>query len=317
MTDSTRSVIITGGSGKLGRAVVREFAEQGYSVVCVDRARPAELPDGARFLSADLTDFGQAVEALTYIDDAYGSLPVGADADVPALVHLAAIPAPGLLPNAATYANNTSITYNLFSAARLAGLTRIVFASSETLLGLPFDTTPPPYFPVDEEYPVRPQSSYSLSKAVDEEIARHFARWSPQAGYLGLRFSNVMAPEDYADFPEFDADARLRSWNAWGYIDARDGALACRLAVESDDRGRGELHHRQRRHRDVAALGGAGRRGLPRRSRARRCPGHGDAAVHRQGALDARLRAAAPVAGGQLSASCTPMAGRSPGRVGP
>ncbi|THG30059.1 NAD-dependent epimerase/dehydratase family protein [Naasia lichenicola] len=234
MTDSTRSVIVTGGSGKLGRAVVREFAEQGYSVVCVDRARPAELPDGARFLSADLTDFGQAVEALSYIDDAYGSLPVGSGADAPALVHLAAIPAPGLRPNAATYANNTAITYNLFSAARLAGLTRIVFASSETLLGLPFDTTPPPYFPVDEEYPVRPQSSYSLSKAVDEEIARHFARWSPQAGFLGLRFSNVMAPEDYADFPGFDSDARLRSWNSWGYIDARDGALACRLAVESD-----------------------------------------------------------------------------------
>ncbi len=87
---------------------------------------------------------------------------------------------------------------------------------------------------MDEEYAVRPQSSYSLGKAVDEEIARHFARWCPGTGFLGLRFSNVMAPSDYAAFPGYDADPRLRSWNAWGYIDARDGALACRLAVESE-----------------------------------------------------------------------------------
>jgi nucleoside-diphosphate-sugar epimerase len=187
-----------------------------------------------RFLQADLTDFGQAAQVLTHVDEHYGRLPVGSGDGVDALVHLAAIPAPGLRPDSAIYANNTAITYNLFSAARLAGVRRVVFASSETVLGLSFDTTPPPYLPVDEEYPVRPQSSYSLGKAVDEEIARHFARWCPDAGFLGLRFSNVMEPADYAAFADFDADARSRSWNAWGYIDARDGALACRLAVESD-----------------------------------------------------------------------------------
>jgi nucleoside-diphosphate-sugar epimerase len=226
-------VVITGGSGKLGRAVVREFAEHGYAVTSVDRVRPADLPDGVQFVQADLTDYGQTIELLTAIDDRYGAHPAGSGG-VFALVHLAAIPAPGLLPNQATFANNSSTTYNLFSAARLAGVRRVVWASSETLLGLPFDTTPPPYLPVDEEYPVRPQSSYSLSKAVDEELARHFARWCPDSAFLGLRFSNVMDPDDYAAFPGYDADPRLRSWNAWGYIDARDGAAACRLAVESD-----------------------------------------------------------------------------------
>jgi nucleoside-diphosphate-sugar epimerase len=227
-------VVITGGSGKLGRAVVAEFARSGYAVTSVDRARPTDLPTGVHFLHADLTDYGQAVEALTYIDDTYGTVPAGSGQGVHALVHLAAIPAPGLIPNAATYSNNTAISYNLFSAARLAGIRRVVFASSETLLGTPFDSTPPPYFPVDEEYPVRPQSSYSLSKSVDEEIARHFARWSPDAAFLGLRFSNVMEPADYLAFPSYNSDPRLRSWNAWGYIDARDGAIACRLAVESE-----------------------------------------------------------------------------------
>ncbi|GAA4195162.1 NAD(P)-dependent oxidoreductase [Microbacterium oryzae] len=234
MDSAAKQIVITGGSGKLGRAVVAHFAEHGYAVTAVDRVRPATLPDGVRFLQADLSDYGQAVQVLTHIDEHYGALPVGSGRGVDALVHLAAIPAPGLIPDAATFANNTAITYNLFSAARLAGVRRVVFASSETLLGLSFDETPPPYLPADEEYAVRPQTSYSLSKAVDEENARHFARWCPDAGFIGLRFSNVMEPADYAAFPDFDADPRLRSWNAWGYIDARDGAQACRLAVESE-----------------------------------------------------------------------------------
>ncbi len=214
--------------------MVQHFAEHGYAVTTVDRIRPAAVPDGVRFLQADLSDFGQAVQVLTHVDEHYGSLPVGSGRGVDALVHLAAVPAPGMLPDSATFANNTAITYNLFSAARLAGVRRVVFASSETLLGLSFDDTPPPYFPVDEEYPVRPQSSYSLGKAVDEELARHFARWCPDTGFLGIRFSNVMHPSDYGMFPDFDEDPRARSWNAWGYIDARDGGLACRLAVESE-----------------------------------------------------------------------------------
>jgi nucleoside-diphosphate-sugar epimerase len=48
----------------------------------------------------------------------------------------------------------------------------------------------------------------------------------------GLRFSNVMDPEDYAQFPGYDTDPALRRWNLWGYIDARDGAQAVRRALE-------------------------------------------------------------------------------------
>jgi nucleoside-diphosphate-sugar epimerase len=107
----------------------------------------------------------------------------------------------------------------------------LVWASSETLLGLPFDT-PPPYAPVDEAYPVRPETTYALAKALEEEMARTFCRWDPELKMIGLRFSNVMEPADYARFPSFDADPMLRKWNLWSYIDARDGAQAVRLAVE-------------------------------------------------------------------------------------
>ncbi len=209
-------IAVTGGSGKLGRAVLADLAAHGNEVVNLDVAAPRPA------LKIDLTDYGQTVEALTAIDDRYDK--------IDAVVHLAAIPAPGLIPNAATFQNNITATYNVFSAARLAGITTVVWASSETVLGLPF-TTPPPYIPVDEEYPARPESTYSLVKHLEETMAAQFCRWNPELTMIGLRFSNVMDPEDYAEFPSYDADPRSRSWNLWGYIDARDGAQAVRKAL--------------------------------------------------------------------------------------
>ncbi|MFF4809645.1 NAD-dependent epimerase/dehydratase family protein [Micromonospora chersina] len=232
MTDPVPStlptrVVVTGAAGKLGRAVVAHLRAVGVDVLAVDRAGGRDPRDvDGEFLLVDLTDYGQVVEAFTGGADEHAG-------GVAAVVHLAAVPAPGLLPNAVTFANNSAATYNVFAAARAAGIKRVVWASSETVLGLPFDT-PPPYAPVDEEYPPRPESTYSLNKALEEEMARHFCRWDPELVMVGLRFSNVMDIEDYAAFPSFQADPRLRRWNLWGYIDARDGAQAVELALAHD-----------------------------------------------------------------------------------
>jgi nucleoside-diphosphate-sugar epimerase len=215
-------IAVTGGTGKLGRAVVAALRADGDDVVNLDAA--ARRPD----IRIDLTDYGQTVEALTAIDDRYDH--------VDAVVHLAAIPAPGITANAATFHNNITATYNVFAAARAAGITNVVWASSETLLGIPFDT-PPPYIPLDEDYPARPESRYALAKHLEETMAAQFCRWNPRLKMIGLRFSNVMDPEDYAQFPSFDADPLLRKWNLWGYIDARDGAQAVRKALDFPDPG--------------------------------------------------------------------------------
>ena len=132
-----------------------------------------------------------------------------------------------------TYANNSASTYNVFAACRAAGIPTIVWASSETVLGLPFDD-PPPYAPVDEDYPPRPESTYALNKTLEEELARQFCRWQPDLVAVGLRFSNVMDVADYAEFPSFDADPYARKWNLWGYIDARDAAHAVERALTYD-----------------------------------------------------------------------------------
>lgn len=223
---TTGRVAVTGGSGKLGRAAVRHLLDHDWDVVNLDRA---DSPDpAAPFVRIDFTDFGETVQALTAIDDRYDH--------VDAVVHLAALPAPGLAANAALFRNNVLSTYNVFTGALQAGIRRIVWASSETVLGLPFDT-PPPYIPVDEEYPARPESTYSLNKHLEEQLAEQLCRWHPDLTMTGLRFSNVMNPEDYAAFPGFDVDPLLRKWNLWGYIDARDGAQAIRRALEHDGPG--------------------------------------------------------------------------------
>lgn len=213
-------IAVTGGSGKLGRSVVRRLTEDGHAVLNLDRTGERS----AALAVVDLRNYGQVLDVILGLDDRHQ----GFDA----IVHLGAIPAPGLVPDAATFENNMLSTYNVFQAARRAGIKKVVYASSETVLGLPFDVDPP-YIPVDEEYPARPESTYSLVKHLEERMAIEMTRWDPELSITGLRFSNVMDPEDYEAFPSFDADATLRKWNLWGYIDGRDGAQAVARALEN------------------------------------------------------------------------------------
>jgi nucleoside-diphosphate-sugar epimerase len=211
-------IVVTGGSGKGGRWVVRDLREHGHEVVNADL-----VPDGApnhEFLLTDLTDLGQVHDVVR-----------GADA----IVHFAAIPAPGLRPEGDTFRINTISTWNVFHAAASAGVGRVVWASSETVLGLPFDR-PPDFAPIDETITPRPESSYALSKLVGETLAAQVNR---QAGipFVGFRISNIMEPSDYGRFESWQDDPWIRKWNLWGYVDARDVATACRLAAEADTRG--------------------------------------------------------------------------------
>jgi nucleoside-diphosphate-sugar epimerase len=204
-------VCVTGATGQAGLAVVRDLLEHGYEVAATDITGTRD--NGV--LRADLTDYGQALEVLHGVD---------------AVVHLANIPAPGLATPAVTFNANMTMNFNIFQAAASLDLSRVVWASSETTLGLPFDV-PPRYAPVDEDhYPV-PTTTYALSKVASETVAGQIAQWSG-IPFVALRFSNIMSPGDYQRFPAAQADPQARRWNLWGYIDERDAAAACRLALE-------------------------------------------------------------------------------------
>jgi nucleoside-diphosphate-sugar epimerase len=206
-------VCVTGASGKAGRAVVADLLEHGFEVVATDVV--AASPGlGAHVMRADLTDYGHAVDVLHGTD---------------AVIHLANIPAPGLYPPAQTLTTNLAMNANVFLAAAKLGLDRVVWASSETTLGLPFDV-PPRYAPVDEDhYPV-PTSTYALSKVASETMAEQIAGWSG-IPFVALRFSNIFTPEDYQNLPATWDDPHRRKWNLWGYIDVRDVAQSCRLGL--------------------------------------------------------------------------------------
>ncbi|MGI4741677.1 MAG: NAD-dependent epimerase/dehydratase family protein [Janthinobacterium lividum] len=221
-----KRVLVTGGTGKLGKVCVQDLLAHGYDVFVVDTVAPAK---GIPHIIADLSDFGQTLDALSSVsfDIHAGVGPQAFDA----IVHLAAFPTPRQYPDAHLFQNNLMGTYNIFEAARRLGIHNIIWASSETTLGEPFEGEQP-YAPVDEDYPLRAKSAYALAKVLMEDMARQFCYQTPDMKLVGLRFSNVMEPADYAKFPAYNDDPEERKWNMWAYIDARDGSQAIRKAIE-------------------------------------------------------------------------------------
>jgi nucleoside-diphosphate-sugar epimerase len=222
-----KKVIVTGSSGKIGRAAMAALKAAGCRVTGVD-IKPAE---GWRTVIADLTNFGETIGALSGVD-MVGGVP-------DAVVHLAGIPAPGLGTDSRVFRTNSESTYNVFSACARLGIKRVVWASSETILGLPF-TTPPDFAPLDESHPDRPSWSYALAKQLGETMADAFVAWHPGMTILSLRFSNVYTREDYANLLAIQAKSDARRFNLWGYVDAEDAGEACRLGIEAALTG----HHR-------------------------------------------------------------------------
>jgi nucleoside-diphosphate-sugar epimerase len=218
-------IAVTGSSGKLGRVAMRVLKAAGHRATGFDLSAATY---GDPTVRLDCSDFGAVIGSLSGVD----AVARGFDA----VLHLAGIPMPGTTTDEAAFRVNTLSTYNVFSAAARLGIDKVVWASSETILGLPF-AEPPEFAPITEVHPLKPNWSYALSKLLGEEMAGQFARWHPAMAITSLRFSNVYAPEDYAAIPAIHADPASRKWNLWGYVDAEDAADACRLALEAEHTG--------------------------------------------------------------------------------
>ena len=221
----TERIAVTGGSGKAGRVVTSALLAHGYDVLNVDLRPSPESPGpeaAIPFLAADVTDFGQTLEALSGGDQ-------WPAADT--VVHLAALPSPAHGTPDQVFRTNITSTHTVFSAAARLGIRRVIWASSETTLGLPFHR-PPDYAPVDEAH-VYPETSYALSKVLGEEMARQFSRRFDMT-IIGLRFSNIMVRADYEQFPKFWDDPGLRKWNLWGYVDESHVAESVKRALDAE-----------------------------------------------------------------------------------
>jgi nucleoside-diphosphate-sugar epimerase len=210
-------IAVTGSSGKLGAATVARLRADGHEVIGFDLTGIG----GAGFTRVDLTDYGQALDALLGVTSRHSG--------VDALVHLAAIPVNGLVPDATTFHTNMMVTFNSVFGAYRAGIRTIVYASSITAMGFPFDEAPPT-LPVDESYSAA-NNTYGLVKVMEEAMMGQLVRWDPAFSVTALRYTNVVTAEEYDTF-EHAGDPTYRRDLIGSYVDSRDGAAAVSLALE-------------------------------------------------------------------------------------
>src|SRR3954454_16841598 len=210
-------VLVTGGSGRLGRSVVQVLAEAGHEVVSVDRGTHPDLR--VRQLEVDLAVPGAAERIF-------------AEVRPEAVVHLAAIAVPFSAPEAEIYATNTALAFTVLEAALATDVGSLLVASSPTVIGYnsPSGWTPA-YLPLDERHPVAPWNAYALSKVAIEEILAMAVRAHGDRIRLGaFRPCYVIAPEEWAGTPTQQGhtirerldDPALSAVALFNYLDARD-----------------------------------------------------------------------------------------------
>jgi len=204
-------IAVTGASGRIGRYIIKELRATGHSVQAIDIAADVGL-------QVDLTDAGQVYGALS-----------GSEA----VVHMGAWANAGMVPDTRTYSDNVTGTYNVFQACADLGIKRVVSASSNQIYG--FFAAAPNYVSVDEAHPVRPVNSYALSKMAGEEAAEYFVR-NKGMEILSFRIMGARVPAQIpVDIAAIKADPAAAANLLWTRSDARDIALACRLALEADE----------------------------------------------------------------------------------
>ncbi|MSP37080.1 MAG: NAD(P)-dependent oxidoreductase [Deltaproteobacteria bacterium] len=207
-------ILVTGGQGKVGRFVVQELVNSGHDVTVLDRI-PGPERDPVKYLIGDIEDLGQVMEAM---------------AGNHAVIHLAAVHSPNIATTPVVYRTNVIGTFNAHHAAFRLGVKRVVSASSNAIVGWSYsEKFMPDYLPIDEAHPLRPEDAYGLSKEIGETIARSYARKGLET--VSLRPSGVVAPEELEEMKKAGG-RKPAGFQAYSYIDARDLAVAFRLAVE-------------------------------------------------------------------------------------
>ncbi|WP_202081272.1 NAD-dependent epimerase/dehydratase family protein [Caldalkalibacillus salinus] len=222
-------VVVTGAAGKIGRWTVRTILEAGHDVIATDRLLREESAS-KKFIQADLRDYGQVIQLLQGCD---------------AVVHLGNIPTDVRNTSQAIFENNMLVNFNILEACKDLKIAKLVWASSETVLGYPFKPGDLSYLPLDEEHPTTVKSSYAMAKRLTEILSDMFYKLT-KAQIVSLRFANIYEPDEYEKMPimhwKDDGQKNIQKKNVWAYCDVRDAAKACLLAIEKDNLGIETFH---------------------------------------------------------------------------
>jgi nucleoside-diphosphate-sugar epimerase len=228
-------VVVTGGAGRLGRYAIGELLVQGFDVLATDTARPET--NLCRFVAADLVNEealqGIFTGAVAVVHLARRRFPYTENGFDPASGRWKT---PDVSGDARRFNDNTAMTYNVLSAAAVAGVKKIVCGSSLAVYGFfyPATETTPDYLPLDENHPRRPQDPYGLSKLVGEHMCDAFSR-KAEVQIASLRFSGIYAAENAAVLAARKKNPTIRgAGSLWSYVDFRDAAAACRFALQAN-----------------------------------------------------------------------------------
>jgi nucleoside-diphosphate-sugar epimerase len=228
-------VVVTGGSGRLGQFVVRELFTHSHAVASLDTIKPRECL--CPTYTVDLTKIESLLDHFKSAD---------------AVVHLARVRFPytesgfnvaeqkwkfvDIAGDAERFQQNVAITNNVLAAALTCGVKKIVSGSSLAVYGFYYPTAElqPDYLPVDEDHPLRPQDPYGMTKLIGEKLCDALVQKSG-AQIASLRLAGVYTEAHRSMLLERKKNPIARGTGAlWSYIDARDAARACRLALEAD-----------------------------------------------------------------------------------
>lgn len=206
-------IAVTGGTGRVGRAVIAAALAAGHQVVSLDRVEPegAALPAGVQYHRVDTTQYADLRSGIR-----------GADA----LIHLAAYPGPRRHPDHVVHNNNVVSSYNALSAAVELGIRRVCQASSINATGAVYSRWPRyDYLPLDERHPTYAEDPYSLSKWICEEQGDCFARLHSDLSIASMRFHGVVESRRLA--VERMSAGGGQPKHLWGYTRADAAAHAC------------------------------------------------------------------------------------------
>lgn len=211
-------IVITGSSGSVGKAVVKLALEQGHEILCMDRVKDDN--SSTPFLQVELTEYDTVVKAFQGYE---------------AVIHMAAIPAPGHHPDHIVHNNNVVSSYNVLRAAVEVGIKRVCQASSVNAAGLAYSRWPRfDYFPLDEEHPTYNEDPYSLSKWICEEQGNSFARRYEDMTIASMRFHWVVPDRAFAVQAKGYSQTKFAAKNLWAYTSHAAAARACLLSLTAD-----------------------------------------------------------------------------------
>lgn len=176
------AVIVTGGSGFIGRHLVRMLALSGYRVAVIDRVAPAGDRPGEPFVGKDGVAYYRAdIRDRRAVDRIFkGVQPASC-------VHLAALisVAESVKDPLSTIDVNVNGTASVLQACADHGVRNYVFASTGAAYGEPVQ------FPITEQHPLVPTSPYGASKVAGEMLAVSYRNCGKIPNATSLRFFNV------------------------------------------------------------------------------------------------------------------------------